>query len=591
MSFPTSVFVRSGRFTDVEEIGQGAFGKVYYAKDNLGRAVAVKEARPTSDAFQDARARFEKEARLQAMLQHPNIVAVYHLEEDPETRELYLISEYANGRALADYIEEHGTITEQEAIKIGLDICAALEFTASKQMIHRDIKPSNILLVRDAREQITVAKLGDFGVAQDRKATHTTIAYGASHPGTPAYMAPEQANSATMLDVRADIYALGITLWEMLAGVDYKPLLSQTSAPHLQDYNRTASAAIAAVIQKAVQHDPANRYPTPRAMAEDLRAVLAGKQPTHSTASPAVAPTAISSTAIVRGTPRRPSPLRLIPVLGLLAALLAGGALVAPGLLTRSDRGETGGPSGSEVTAVLVAVSQAPTPTLIPAPPTPTALPSTATSTPIPHTATVTAQATFTPVPPTPTPIPLTSTPALKPGTVLYQADWSSGLNGWAGSEDWKTVRGMLVDDGTNSSRGVITAPYQLGSITDYAVEAQIQVVRGIDDGFCSESFGALVRTTEEGGYLAGAGPVGCSNAFIASIAGRNGQTLQVKSFTAGTDWHTYRVEVRGNAIRLLVDGVAILETVDNRYLAGGQVGLASRSVVLNVRGLKVIKL
>ena len=79
MPFLTSVFVQSGRFTAVEELGQGAFGKVYYARDNLGRDVAVKEARPTSEAYHAARARFEKESRLQAALQHPNIVAVYHL--------------------------------------------------------------------------------------------------------------------------------------------------------------------------------------------------------------------------------------------------------------------------------------------------------------------------------------------------------------------------------------------------------------------------------------------------------------------------------------------------------------------------------
>lgn len=260
MPFPNSVFVRSGRFTEVVEIGKGAFGKVYFARDNLGRDVAVKEARPDSEAFQTARARFETEARLHAALQHPNIVAVYHLEEDPETHELYLVCEYANGGSLADHLEEQGPVSEQEAIKIALDICAALEFTATKQIVHRDIKPSNILLVRDANNQLTAAKLGDFGVVQDRRVARTTMFQSTSHPGTPLYSAPEQASTTNFLDIRTDIYALGITLWEILTHVDYKPLLSQAGAPRLQEYNQTASAGMAAIIQTAVQPDPCCGY-------------------------------------------------------------------------------------------------------------------------------------------------------------------------------------------------------------------------------------------------------------------------------------------------------------------------------------------
>lgn len=88
MPFPSSEFVQNGRFTNVEQIGQGAYGKVYYARDNMDREVAVKEVLPSSEAFGEARVRFEKEARIQASLDHPNIIHVYHLETDSVTGEL-----------------------------------------------------------------------------------------------------------------------------------------------------------------------------------------------------------------------------------------------------------------------------------------------------------------------------------------------------------------------------------------------------------------------------------------------------------------------------------------------------------------------
>jgi serine/threonine protein kinase len=145
MPFSDSIFVRTGRFSNVREIGKGSFGKVYYATDNLGRAVAVKEALPTSALFHEARNRFAKESQLQASLQHPNIVSVYHFEEDPNSREYYLISEYMDGGSLADYLDTRVTLSEQQALKVALDICAALEIVWGAKIVHRDIKPSYLL--------------------------------------------------------------------------------------------------------------------------------------------------------------------------------------------------------------------------------------------------------------------------------------------------------------------------------------------------------------------------------------------------------------------------------------------------------------
>ena len=273
MPFLSSTFVLSGRFTDGQKIGQGGCGTVYFAKDShLGRSVAVKEALPINNSFLATQIRFTRESRIQAALQHTSIIAVYHLEKEPQNGELYLICEYANGGSLEDYLEKHGKLSEEQTIKIALDICAALEVTAREQIVHRDIKPSNILLKVDKTGAIIGAKLGDFGIAQDRESL-TTMQQGMGQPGTALYMAPEQASSANVLDVRADIFALGITLWEVLTCEDYKPLLNQTRTPQLSHYNPRTSRGIATIIQKAVQNDPVQRYGTPQQMAADLRVI------------------------------------------------------------------------------------------------------------------------------------------------------------------------------------------------------------------------------------------------------------------------------------------------------------------------------
>src|SRR6266540_4242010 len=192
---------------------------------------------------------------------------------------------------------------------------------------------------------------------------------------------------------------------------------------------------------------------------------------------------------------------------------------------------------------------------------------------------------------PTPT---QTATPAPKPGDVLYEADWSSGMNGWVGTKDWKSVSGMVVNDGTNNfANGVVIAPYQPGSIADYAVETEIQVIRG---GCHSDSFGVLVRAPEQGGYLVGARPTeGCGPTAElwmwddTSLLRRT--DVKRRDFSIDTEWHKYRVEVQDNKIRLFVDGGLVLEAIDNRYVDGGKVGMWSLNIPFNVRSFKVIKL
>jgi len=178
-----------------------------------------------------------------------------------------------------------------------------------------------------------------------------------------------------------------------------------------------------------------------------------------------------------------------------------------------------------------------------------------------------------------------TPSPAPAPGTILYQADWSSGLNGWPGAFGWKVLNGMLLNDGSNNdSLNWIAAPYEPGAfdIADYAVEAEIQLI-----GLPCGSFGIVVRE----GYWAGFHTCTGGNYAAAKITPKSGQAIAERDYPASQSWHTYHVEVKGNTLRLLIDGVVILEALDNRYLSGGTVGLWSDSAQVNVRSFKVIAL
>jgi hypothetical protein len=176
----------------------------------------------------------------------------------------------------------------------------------------------------------------------------------------------------------------------------------------------------------------------------------------------------------------------------------------------------------------------------------------------------------------TPTPISALST--------LYEADWSEGLNGWPSTFGWKTLNGMLLNDGSNTegpswkSRW-IAAPFQ-PSEADYAIEAEIQLIGNSGCG----GFGIVAR----GSYQGGAYACGNQRAYIAS---KDGDIVKEQDFSRGSDWHTYRFEVQGNTLRLKIDGSVIVEVTDNRYLDSGMVGLWSDRNQINVRSYKVLRL
>jgi hypothetical protein len=192
-------------------------------------------------------------------------------------------------------------------------------------------------------------------------------------------------------------------------------------------------------------------------------------------------------------------------------------------------------------------------------------------------------------VTPTPTSTP---TPAAKPapGTVLYEADWSQGPNGWQQAYGWSVLDGMLVNDGSDDaySNNWISAPYHPGDagIANYAIEAEIQVVQWPD--FSHSGFGVVLRS----GYQAGICNWGwgvSSDATIKELGEGCWEALKKSDFDPGTQWHVYRAEITSNSVALLIDGAQYIQVTDNRHLEGANVGLWGGNFQVSVRSLKVI--
>jgi eukaryotic-like serine/threonine-protein kinase len=201
-----------GRYRLARRIGSGGFGVVWLAEDeHLQRAVAVKRI-VMHDAAVAARA--EREARAAARLSHPGIVALYESGRDDEA--VYLVSELVRGRTLADLMDD-GELSDRDVLRIGVALCDALAHAHGRGVIHRDVKPGNVIVPDAPHEGAGIAKLTDFGVA--RMVGDDALTITGDVVGTLAYMAPEQAEGRSAGE-EADLYALGLVLYEALSGVN-----------------------------------------------------------------------------------------------------------------------------------------------------------------------------------------------------------------------------------------------------------------------------------------------------------------------------------------------------------------------------------
>jgi len=262
----------------IKRIGVGSMGSVFQAHQvKLNRLVAVKLIRPS--AFKNSRAlkRFIQEARAAAKMNHPHIIQAYDLIE--QAGYLFLIMEYFPNRPLSDIVEMNGALDWQKAHWICMQIARALVHSSSRGIIHRDVKPSNILVGRK-----WLAKLSDFGLAKERTIVGEPAAdQGATRVGaivgTPAYLSPEQATAVPDIDVRSDIYSLGLSFYYLLHG---KPafrgniselLAAQIKSPLPEVTAPGIPGQFSSIIKKMTAKDRNERYQNASEMLLELRQV------------------------------------------------------------------------------------------------------------------------------------------------------------------------------------------------------------------------------------------------------------------------------------------------------------------------------
>jgi len=200
-------------YTILRLLGKGGMGRVYLAEETmLGRRVAIKIVSEDFSADIPTLQRFVREARTMATVEHPHIVRVYSFGE-VEGRQ-YLVMEYVKGESLAGRIKRLGKLDSTEALRILSEVVDALAAAWSNGIVHRDVKPANVLLDEDGR-----VRVADFGLAKGVEVDgDSSITRVGQVVGTPHYLSPEQARGESALDFRADVYSLGVVLYEMLTG-------------------------------------------------------------------------------------------------------------------------------------------------------------------------------------------------------------------------------------------------------------------------------------------------------------------------------------------------------------------------------------
>jgi len=271
--------VLGDRYEIHRHIARGGMAQVYLARDrSLDRPVAVKELVPefaTDPSFVE---RFRREAQSAAKLTHPNIVAVYDWGTQDGT--YFIVMEYVDGPSLSQVIRADGALHPRRAAEIASEVAAALGFAHSQGVVHRDIKPGNVLLTATGQ-----AKVADFGIARAMSSADEELTQTGSVMGTATYFSPEQAQGLAV-DARADLYSLGVVLYEMVTG---RPPFSGDSPlaiayKHVQDPPPRPSTLVPdvpvgleAIIMKLLQKQPDNRYASAQDLRTDLNRYLSGE--------------------------------------------------------------------------------------------------------------------------------------------------------------------------------------------------------------------------------------------------------------------------------------------------------------------------
>lgn len=263
--------ILGSRYEIIRKIGDGGMAFVYEAKDRLlNRIVAVKVLRPEFVDDEEFLAKFKREAEAVANISHPNIVNVYDVGCDGKVN--YIVMEYVDGQNLKEIIKSEGTLDEYTALDITKQIAKALGAAHKKGVIHRDIKPHNILISKEGRN----VKVADFGIA--KAATNSTMTNIGSIIGSVHYFSPEQAKGKPVKN-NADLYSLGIVLYEMLLGkVPFKgdsPI--SIALQHINEDIEFSSEektripqSIRTLIKKLTEKSPEDRYQSSEEVIEDI---------------------------------------------------------------------------------------------------------------------------------------------------------------------------------------------------------------------------------------------------------------------------------------------------------------------------------
>jgi serine/threonine protein kinase len=266
-----------GRYEIIAELGRGAMGIVYKARDpQIGRLVALKTillqgADPEKEA--QFRKRFLCEAQAAGRLQHPGLVAIYDTGEEQQTQDPYIVLEFVNGESLNKVLAREKKLPVLRALQLGEEIAEALDYAHEQGVVHRDIKPANILI-----DELGHAKIADFGIAQLNIAS---FSLPGQVMGTPAYMAPEQL-SGQGVDGRSDIFSLGVLMYAMVTGhsafhgnsattICFK-VVNRDPVP-ASAFDLRLPRGLDSIIARAMAKDPANRYQRAGEMSEELKSL------------------------------------------------------------------------------------------------------------------------------------------------------------------------------------------------------------------------------------------------------------------------------------------------------------------------------
>lgn len=271
-----------GDYKVVSLLGKGGMASVFLLEGASGNKVAAKILDDTKDVAHEDKIRFVREANLAKSIVHKNLIEVYDVGEDPDTGLCYILMEYVDGGSLEDRIaKSKGPFSPIEAARIVRQVADVLEVARRKGVVHRDIKPGNVMFNSEGE-----VKLADMGIARDLKNSDKslTVTNASTMIGTPAYMAPEQVIDSHNVDIRADIYALGIMFYEMLAGkrptsgLDLMEIIRRAIAGEgVEDILKVKSdipAPLAKLVMRMCEVDRKKRISTPIEIAIELKHFL-----------------------------------------------------------------------------------------------------------------------------------------------------------------------------------------------------------------------------------------------------------------------------------------------------------------------------